>query len=433
MTTVQHPKARTAPLFKKWGPLLFLIFGYSTLNRGFSYIGTYPVFIGEFTIILYMLTIRHSVVFPKFWATLGGKFTVIFFLYSAIRFAFAATVDLSESIRNSIYWIYPIFFYFGFVFGRWAVRRNLVPSVERYFASLSIAILLYYSLFPFRMEIREATAFLTRGNSLVGYYSTLHALALGFSFYPIFYGTGRRMLAPIAGIFLVIGVSQARAAILALLGMIIFIFMFQKNIRIASATGKLFFVFIIIATVFVALDVNIEVPGQRGTISSRFMVEMVSSIFFDTNNESLEGSRSDRLEWWQDVVERTSSSPITMFFGLGVNEILVDREVSVGVPIRYPHNSFVSVFGFSGLVGVTLFVATIIAVFRTVIRARKLEISTLILWYPVFAIGFLMSATFSTVFEAPFHSATFWTISGTVYAIALRGRAHATKRMMQAK
>ncbi|MDS4027977.1 MAG: hypothetical protein RKO25_13460 [Candidatus Contendobacter sp.] len=71
-----------------WLFLAVALFGYATLNRGFAYIGWYPVFIGEGLLLFYLLSLNHIKLLPIFLGTSVGKIWVIFFFYNFIIFFF---------------------------------------------------------------------------------------------------------------------------------------------------------------------------------------------------------------------------------------------------------------------------------------------------------------------------------------------------------
>ncbi len=180
---------------------------------------------------------------------------------------------------------------------------------------------------------------------------------------------------------------------------------------------KIFSFTVFVVLIFLISEISIE--GQRGRVSGNLLQEVVVSIFVDTGVESLDGSRSDRLLWWSNVIERTASTAPSFFFGMGLHTVLLDRSTGENTIIRYPHNSFVSVFGLEGIIGFTLYVAIILLAIKKIFKASlEREAIPLLKWYPVFAIGYLVAAFFSTVFEAPFHSFVFWVITGVVYRIA---------------
>lgn len=105
---------------------------------------------------------------------------------------------------------------------------------------------------------------------------------------------------------------------------------------------------------------------------------------------------------------------------LGFDQIPLDRETSAGSVLRYPHNSYVTVLGLAGLFGLALYLWLVTLVFAGVFRkARSRNSPPVVRWYPVFAIAWLVSVFFSTVFEAPFHGFVFWPTSGIAYYMAM--------------
>lgn len=421
-------RSGVVPGGNKWALLLFCLIGYSILNRGFAYIGYYPFFIGEFTLFFYLLKINHKIELPKFLGTLAGKMWVILFLYNLIIFLFSVLNDINESIRNSIVWVYTIFFYVGYCYGNSLSKQKAIPRFELFIFICSNLTIFYFILFPFRSELRDFTMFVYGSNALVGYYSTLHALSIGFIFYFIFYRSLRfRTIWISLGLFLIIFVSQARASILAIGFIYLYIIFMSKSkkafwsIIIAFCTAFLF-LFII-----EMMGINLHIEGQRGDASFDFFQNLLSSIFFESDINSLDGTRTHRLDMWKYVIEKVFSTLLSASFGLGYNVVLIDRatgidpETGLQTILRYPHNSFVSVLGFSGVIGLIFYCIFIGLILYRIIRvSRSKNISSLILlkWYPVFLIGYSVSAFFSTVLEAPFHNFVFWIISGVIYSIA---------------
>jgi len=401
-----------------WLPILIGILGYSTLNRGFAYIGVYPVFWAEVCLFWYAFTLKHNKALPRFCSTPAGYAWLLFFLYSAAIFAISASREYSEAIRNSVLWWYTIYFYLGFVFGGAILRRGEAAQWQRFLVSCAKCVIIYFVLFPWRMELRALTPWLHGGEvSLIGYYSSLHALALGLVFLLLFQsGSRANTVFFVVGFACVIAISQARAAMLAaaLMGILVLLG------RSSNVRKRLWYA--LLATTLVGITYSLSgftVEGQKGSVSIDTIGGAAASIFVVSDNASLDGSRTDRLEMWRDVLGRTFVDIETAVFGMGLDEILVDRATGPGFILRYPHNSFVSVIGLLGLIGFTLLLRILGLVFKAVRRAVTLgSESTLLRWYPVFALGFLVCAFFGTVLVAPFHSFVFWILTGVTYRFA---------------
>jgi hypothetical protein len=400
-----------------WLLLLSCFIGYATLNRGFAYIGVYPFFIGEFALLFYLLSIRHLQLLPRFLSSPAGMTWAIFLSYNLVLFLISAQTNLEESLRHSIFWVYSIFFYIGYAYGTCLALRNQVERFQSFMLWCSKATVVYFALFPFKDSLRVLTGFLYNDTALVGYYSTLHAIALGLVLFFLFdRRVALREVWVAIGLILIIGISQARASMLAMFFITLYMVAFSSTAALKRSAVKTVAVIAFLALLFSLGEIGLS--GERGEMSSDFFGKAIESIFFGSDVDTLDGSRRDRLLWWADVIGRTTNTLGTTFFGMGYDVILLDRASTENTIIRFPHNSFLSVFGFSGATGLLLYLALVSLVIHKIFRAsRRSDAFALIRWYPIFSIGYFVSAFFSTVFEAPFHSYVFWVISGVVYGI----------------
>lgn len=404
-----------------WFFLAVTLLGYATLNRGFAYIGWYPVFVGEGVLLFYLLSLNHPRLLPIFLGTSIGKVWVIFFLYNFIIFLFSLRINSDEAIRNSVYWVYSIFLYFGFIWGRrLALITYGVRDFERMLVFFSLANLIYLLAFPFREGLREATSFLYSGVALIGYYSTYHASSVPLAFYILFYARYNERLGwrqsilyhvGMIGVFLILILTEARASfleffILLLLMLLMFRRVFEKIAWRLLVAGCL--------AVTIVLATGTSFEGSRGKTST-----VIISIFSENiDNETLTGTRQHRLEMWEDVLGRATSSLETSIFGLGFSELLVDRATGIDTVLRYPHNSYVSVIGFTGFLGLGWFLLLQITLIKYAWNQRKNDLqSTLVKWYPFLSIGFSVGTFFGTAFEAPFHSFIYYLLSGIMTGI----------------
>lgn len=400
-----------------WFILIICFIGYSTLNRGFAYIGHYPIFVGEIALLFYIVFLRHNITLPLFLRTRSGKLLLLYVIYCIVIFIYSSLNDFSESLRNSVFWVYSLFFYIGYLYGNRIIKSN---DLEKFYKVLSLCAkisVLYYALYPFRQFMLSSTLILhNKTTSLVGYYSTLHAISLGFILFLLFYRKSKYYVLWIAsGILFVIAISQSRASILAACSIFVYLFLVYRKKRVVKQVGK-FFVVALFIVIFYGVF-GFQIKGEKGLVSIESVQNIVVSIFVSKEDfEYLEGSRSDRLDWWSDVIRRTTDTTFSSLFGLGFDEILVNRPTGDNTILRYPHNSFVTLFGLTGIVGLLLYCMIIYFVVMDIRSAKNRGAdSVLISWYPVFLIGYLVSAFFSTVFEAPFHSFIFWIITGITY------------------
>jgi len=419
MNTVRNNRQGRIPGGLIWFPLLFCLIGYSVLNRGFAYIGYSPFFIGEFTLLFYLLSLNHGIYFPKFLGTNAGKIWFAFFTYNLVIFFISATHGPSESIRNSVIWVYTLFFYIGYYYGKKLIDAEAIGRFENILLFISLAMILSNLLYPLNEYLKEATSFLYNGEALLGNASTVHALFIGFVFYLFFVKKlAFRALWISLGFFTMVIFVQSRAAMLGVLAVMIYVFLFDNYRYFLKRAKVALIILVLIGTAYFASGITLK--GHRGEASSSSIKDSIYSIFTESSDASLQGPREDRLNWWTDVLKRTCSSATTFMFGLGFDEILNDRMDTPSTIIRYPHNSFLSVFGFTGIVGLSLYLSLAAIIFLKIYKSSRSGNEIPVLrWYPIFAIGYFVSAFFSTVFEAPFHSYVFWVLSGIFYGIAV--------------
>ena len=222
----------------------------------------------------------------------------------------------------------------------------------------------------------------------------------------------------VLGLLLVLGVSQARAALLAFIFISVYLLFVARDKKINDKIFLAIFVILVIVVLYSFSGIVIE--GEKGSLSVTYFEDAFKSIFFESDVDTLAGSRNDRLYWWSDIIDRVSTSSLTLLFGLGLNTILIDHFLGgLEVVLRYPHNSYVTILGFFGIIGLILYcIILFYPVYFIQKKSRESESHDLLKWYPVFFIGYSISAFFSTVFEAPFHSFVFWVVTGVVYRVA---------------
>jgi len=142
-----------------------------------------------------------------------------------------------------------------------------------------------------------------------------------------------------------------------------------------------------------------------------------------------------RASWWRAVAEETIEFGPALGLGFGAN--LTERfvrtyQLDLGEEfnVRSPHSIFFTVFGRMGFVGLTAWLAVVIAM---VIRTRRLvllartdaSVLPVLGWWSVAWI-LLVSGSFGVVLEGPMGAMPFWTALGLANASTHRACEHAT-------
>ncbi len=403
-----------------WLPLLVSLVGYYVFNKGYAYIGYLPIFMGELTLIFYFFRLRHSKLLPAFFHTPAARWWAFFFAYNLFTFARSSSHDLRDALQNSIWWIYTIFFYFGFCFGAKLLRDKNGPAFEKLLLYTAYAAILEGLIEPAGNWFHSWSSFLYGGNSPFGNYSSYDASLSGLIGFLFFARRTRFHFFWIAlGFFVLAFLLESRAGMLEMMVIIPYALFVDRQVKISRRFKQMFIMLVVLITVFTGL--NLSFQGKHGMVSIETAEDLAYSIFFQDDTSDLQGTKDDRMIWWGNLIKRTTSSTQGLFLGMGDSVILNTAINKKGEIDRYPHNSFLSAFGFSGLIGVILYLGLFWLVGWRIFKAsRKARGNLLLRWYPIFAIGYVVSATFSTVFEAPFHSFIFWTISGIIYHLAVK-------------
>jgi len=137
----------------------------------------------------------------------------------------------------------------------------------------------------------------------------------------------------------------------------------------------------IAASLFLLLvAMGVPIPGRISTeVSLQFYLDHFLAIFGSSGertgmeNEAIEGAAGgvdQRLMWWEAIWTHVTASWHTTLFGLGYGESLVAlaQDPYIDPNVREPHNSIISAFGRTGLIGVSAYVALHATLTFTAIR-----------------------------------------------------------------
>ena len=159
------------------------------------------------------------------------------------------------------------------------------------------------------------------------------------------------------------------------------------------------------------------IESSRVEISLGGYLDLLLSIFIDTGNSSLSGTRGHRLEMWSGLISdlASSSSIFTYLFGKGFN---IEIEGVLGITFRSPHNSLLHILWRTGILGLGivlsilgLFMGSYIKILKSYNKINKDRYS-IILWGFALLNLMLVDTMFGTLFESPFASAPLFFILG---------------------
>ncbi|MGF1454211.1 MAG: O-antigen ligase family protein [Alphaproteobacteria bacterium] len=414
------------------GFFALVMMGYMALDKGFAYIGASPIFIGEITLALgffVILTGAYSIrVFqsPIAWAL------AVFIMWNALRtLPFVDAYGL-DALRDAVLWGYALF---ALVIAGILLKTHKLEAVPELYAKVIPGILVIGLAAFLITEIvgtglptwpgTDATIILVKASDLgVHTAGALAFFALGLH---TVFPRVRRLRIPLAdlvtwGLIVVCAIavlSRSRGGFAAIACTGLFVTLFRPNNRMMRMAAPA----IVVGVLFVTL--NIEIPLQGGrSISPQQLVTNVLSIFGDQDKQSLDGTESWRLNWWdliiQDVVR---GDKFWLGRGYGISHAEVDGFTDI-TGNRSPHSAHINILGRAGVPGFISWIALLVTFYgvmtRYYLKARsekRHELAALNLWVMAYSVPFLIAGAFDVYLEGPQGGIPFWCIIG--YGIAL--------------
>lgn len=192
-------------------------------------------------------------------------------------------------------------------------------------------------------------------------FSTLPFITTWFSFYlfvypqvdkPIF-----KYLVLIFLLFFSLIVFQRRFLYLGLIILFCISFIYQRKI-----VYKISIIFLVLFLILPLLSsLGITFSGKLGEVSNiAFFYNHLASSFSGYESQSdmfdiSQGTANQRIEWWSLVLNNQFSDFKKLLFGSNFGVPLIDFVGYQYISIREPHNSYITIFARSGLVGFILY------------------------------------------------------------------------------
>jgi O-antigen ligase len=363
--------------------LLWMVAGYLTLSAAFQQLRVPPfgsgVPIGEVALLVSFFLLNPLVVLPRMAKQAWLLPLIVWWIFSIPRALFDISVGGMWSLRDASQPIESLFIVVGF----WATNSwSRLEYFSRWFNRLFLAIAYMSLLIPF-MTLLKASGPAIQGaaeNSLTSVFqlTSLPSLALVAAAWLLFmrkvgpFGTvGTAVWAAILVGFSA-GFSQERTVYNQIVILVVLLLLMNRRV------GTKWIANILLGLGLIALisALNLPINGRLGhQVSLEFMMEHIHSA---SGEGSLSGAASgvmQRLGWWRNINKQVFSSPWNFIFGLGYGIPLTDFHSSLGVTVREPHNSYMSVWGRGGFSALAMWVLAQIALFynliKSTMRARK--------------------------------------------------------------
>ena len=341
--------------------LLIVVFLYLLFNWGFQQVRIPPVAggglpVGEIVLFMTLATINYT-------RTLGLMASTVYLLPFVIWWFFGvgrALVDFSVhgawALRDAAHVMESMFLLAGFVF---ASDPRYTDKFFKWLPRVLVIGVIYAGFYPMRDVLWSISPTIMAGNGLVvpvlGSMSNTAFVVILAAFYLLLFHGGR-FLANLTAVLLigyVIVLFQARTNYLVLIAAFAFVAYHRR-----SSLGNLGLLALIGVTLMALVTVfGVQIQGRLGeTFSADFLWEHFLAIFGygSTTYEGVEAAAEgvdQRIGWWLRILGQLTDSAYTLLLGMGYGVPLTSFSGHEGVIVREPHNSYVTVFARTGIVG----------------------------------------------------------------------------------
>jgi hypothetical protein len=405
--------------------LALLLTGYAFAGRGFAYIGVEPLFVGE--VVLGLGVAAVMIARPTRRLSRMHGLIVAFMAWGALRTLPYIPDYGHEAPRDGAVWGYAIFA----IAVSLLITDRHVRGLVRLYGAVVPAFVVWVPVFVIIWHAFPRILPLVPGTSVAipffkpGDMAVHLAGAAAFLLAGIIPLRGWRLLAqPALWAMWIVGfgaVSALNRGGMVALGSVTAIVLF---VRAPGRWATAFLVGVLIAAIIGLTNPAVEV-GRR-EVSAAQLVENVESIFSDSEDEALDGTREWRESWWTSIVDYTVTGP---FFwlgkGFGINLAQDDGVQAPDRSLRAPHNAHMNILARSGVPGLTLWVAIQVAFAVSVIRAawqaarmRLRRWAGILGWIFVYWLAALINMTFDVYLEGPQGGILYWSLLGLGIAVA---------------
>jgi hypothetical protein len=416
----------------------FILIGYAFFGRAFAYLGVPPVYVGEMTLGLGLLSAlvdqRRRLAFrsPLAWLYMA------FALWGAVRtIPYLRTYGL-DALRDAVTWGYGAFALLVAAF--FTQSKYLDSVVEQYAKWLPRLVIwipigitiseLARNLFPAPPGGGGAIVPQRAGDAGTHLAGIAAFLLLGLHRRPA--GDSRPALLSSERFLWPMWVCGFGFAAAVNRGGMVSVLLGVFTVAVArpmQAVRKLYLVgglAVALAIVAYASDFSMAIGERRGRVISVEQVSENIASIGGSQDKALEGTREWRLRWWKKIIDYTIHGPY-FWTGKGFGISLgMDDGFATGnnVALRSPHNGHLTILARAGVPGFALWLLLQVSFglsmlwgyFRA-LNAAQDRSARIMLWVLAYWLAHLVDMTFSVSLEGPQGGIWFWFLFG--FGIAL--------------
>jgi O-antigen ligase len=348
--------------------------------------------------------------------------------FSTIHLTTDVAVNGMYAIRDSSLFFEGIFLLLGLL---WAREEGVVDVLGRWLLPVFLLNFCYSLTLPWRETLQSwsPVSGFFRPVPIFGYYNDNYLYLLAGALFFLWWGAYvvrwpgwvRGLLA--AGQILCLTIVQTRSmyvGIVVVLLVVVLLGEFRKWVKIAVSSFSTLVVFVVLTSYM-----GLELQGRVGPVQLSFLGEHVRSL---TGAAGTPGTRVEgRMRWYQEAWDRARSSSANFLIGEGFGEPLLDNTLSKeGVPVRQPHNTFLSVLARLGVVGAAvwgIFHLTMVVRFVRILRRRRwLEprFYEVILWFFLYYLLSMIVTSVQPHLEFSYGAIPFYVLMGLALGLMRR-------------
>lgn len=412
-----------------WAYLLFLLFGYLFLGKGFAYIGVAPVYVAEIGLALGAVSVLGLFLFKGL-----DTITSLFRPEVALLLVFLAWQTLCTiphlptygiyALRDAALWGYAAFallillmiprrvvdklfvlfgrmlpYYLMWLIVAWVfVKFN---PLDIHFPGSPVPII-HLKSGDVGVHLAGTAAFMLLRLDLRGHGWSNVKLWLLWSLWIvdwIAWGASNRggMFSALIGIGIVL-LWRPRAQ-------------WQRPLAIAVVMVFLLFV----------TGISVSSVGSDYGVSGQQMIANVTSTFGGESSTGLQGTKKWRQEWWQKIVGYTfGGEHFWTGKGYGINLTIEDGFVNKqdDDSLRAPHNAFMSILARSGVPGLVLWLVFLMSFGAMLARRASARRNAdawdarYAIWLLAYWLAYLFNGSLDVFLEGPMGGVWFWSIVG---------------------
>lgn len=425
---------------RAWMVLLVLAL-YGVLNKGFMLLrippgGEFGIPAAELLVLMFAATFVFEIRRVPGFATVAPVTPLLVLWTVGVTNVMLGVMEHGIwALRDASHLIDTSFLWMGFVVAASPGFGERFSRWLRVFLNICVA---YSLLYPFQETLK---AYSPKIKAPAGYDAPVFFNYISTSVLPLtaamawiaervrYFGLPSIVLAGSLIVYTAV-VFQTRTTYLQVMALVLIL----AYLRPADAMRIMAGTFVGFAALSILIASGLEVTGRLGeAFSLSFFIEHFASIWGAKGSGNIASAAEGvplRLRWWMLIWEDVTSSFTTLLFGVGYGIPLTDFFDDTNALVREPHNSYISMFARTGVVGLTAFILVQLSLVRTWFRVYRscardadrtwrnnmLIMGTFFLMIAILALG-------EDSFEKPFNATLYYFFSGVILRSAFSLRA----------